>query len=65
MSNTSAIVAGIIFVALAAGNVVIMLEASQPSSSPASRTRLIAAHRAGGYLLVTLFCTMVYGPSRS
>jgi ferredoxin-NADP reductase len=61
MSNISAIVAGFIFVALAAGNVVMMLEASQPSRSPAARTRLIAAHRAGGYLFVTLFCTMVYG----
>jgi ferredoxin-NADP reductase len=61
MSNISAIVAGIIFVALAAANVVVMLEASQISRSPAARTRLIAAHRAGGYLFVTLFCTMVYG----
>jgi ring-1,2-phenylacetyl-CoA epoxidase subunit PaaE len=61
MSNISAIVAGTTFVALAASNVVIMLEASQPSRSPAARSRLIAAHRAGGYLFVTLFCTMVYG----
>src|ERR1700747_1226280 len=61
MSNISAIVAGVIFVALAAANVVMMLEASQISRSPAARTRLIAAHRAGGYLYVTLFCTMVYG----
>jgi len=61
MSNISAIVAGVIFVALAAANVVMMLEASQLSRSPAARTRLISAHRAGGYLFVTLFCTMVYG----
>jgi ferredoxin-NADP reductase len=61
MSNISAILAGIIFVALAAANVVMMLEASQISRSPEARTRLIAAHRAGGYLFVTLFCTMVYG----
>jgi hypothetical protein len=35
MSNISAIVAGIVFVALAAANVVVMLEASQPSQSGA------------------------------
>ena len=61
MTNISAIVAGVIFIALAAGNVVMMLEASQLSRNPVARTRLIAAHRAGGYLFVTLFCTMVYG----
>jgi hypothetical protein len=48
MSHTSAIVAGIVFVALDA-NVVVMLEASQPASNGASKTRLITAHRVGGY----------------
>jgi Oxidoreductase FAD-binding domain len=64
MSNTSAIVAGIAFVTLAAANVVAMLEASQPSRSITTRTRLITVHRAGGYLFVILLCIMLYGMSQ-
>ena len=64
MSNTSAIVAGIVFVALAAANVVVMLEASQPSCNGTTRSRLIALHRAGGYLFVILFCIMTYSMSQ-
>jgi ferredoxin-NADP reductase len=60
MSNISAIVAGIAFVTLAAANVVVMLEASQPSRSIKSRTSLIAVHRASGYLFVILLCIMAY-----
>jgi ferredoxin-NADP reductase len=64
MSNISAIVAGIAFVALAATNVVVMLEASQSSRSITTRTRLIAVHRASGYLFVILLCTMAYSMSQ-
>ena len=64
MLNISAIVAGIVFVALAAANAVTMLEASQPSRSGATRSRLIAAHKAGGYLFVILLCIMAYGMSQ-
>jgi hypothetical protein len=64
MSNTSAIVAGIVFVALSAANVVVMLEASQPSRNGATRSRLITAHRTGGYLFVILFCIMAYDMSQ-
>jgi ferredoxin-NADP reductase len=64
MSKTSAIVAGIAFVTLAAANVVVMLEASQPSRSIATRTRLIAAHRASGYLFLILLCIMAYSMSQ-
>jgi hypothetical protein len=64
MSNISAIVAGIAFVSLAAANVVVMLEASQPSRSMTMRSRLIAAHRASGYLFVILLCIMVYTMSQ-
>jgi hypothetical protein len=56
MSNMSAIADGIPFVTLAAANVVVKLEASQPSRSITTRTRLIAVHRAGGYLFVILLC---------
>jgi ferredoxin-NADP reductase len=64
MSNISAIVAGIAFVTLAAANVMVMLEASQPSRSITTRTRLIAFHRVGGYLFVILLCIMAYSMSQ-
>src|ERR1700739_5130011 len=64
MSNMFAIVAGVAFVAVAAATVVVMLEASQPSRSGTTRTRLIALHKAGGYLFVTLLCSMAYGMSQ-
>src|SRR5579864_3477829 len=64
MANTSTIVAGIAFVTLAAINVVVMLEASQPSRNGTTRTRLIALHKAGGYLFVSLLCIMAYSMSQ-
>src|ERR1700734_390827 len=64
MSNISAIVAGIAFCALAAANVVVMLEASRPSCNGATKTSLIALHRAGGYLFVIVFCIMAYSMSQ-
>lgn len=64
MSNISAIAGGIVFVSLGACNVVTMLEASQSTRNAATRTRLIAIHRAGGYLFVTLLCIMAYGMSQ-
>ena len=64
MTNIAAIVAGVAFVILAAANVVVMLEASQPSRDGTTRTRLIAVHRAGGYLFVILLCIMVYTMSQ-
>ena len=64
MLNISGIAAGAVFVTLAAANVVAMLEASQPSRSATARRRLIAAHRAGGYLFVILLCIMAYSMSQ-
>ena len=64
MLNISTIVAGIVFVTLAAANVVVMLEAFQPSRSATARTRLIAVHRAGGYLFISLLCIMAYSMSQ-
>jgi hypothetical protein len=58
MSTSSAIVAGVAFVTLAATNVVVMLEASQPSRNVTTRNRLIAAHRLAGYLFVILLFIM-------
>ena len=63
MSRIPAIVGGLAFVTLAAINVVVMLEASHPSRNGMMRTRLIAAHRAFGFLFVILFCIMAYGTS--
>ena len=60
MLNISAIVAGVAFVTLAAINVVVMLEASHPSRNGTTRARLIALHRASGYLFVIFFCIMAY-----
>jgi ferredoxin-NADP reductase len=64
MSKTSAIVAGIVFVMLAATNVAVMLEASRPSRSATTRTRLIAFHRAAGYFFVIPFCVIAYNMSQ-
>ena len=64
MLNISAIVAGIAFVTLAATNVVVMLETSQPSRNGPSRTRLTALHKAGGYLFAILLCIMAYSMSQ-
>ena len=64
MANISVIVAGVAFVILAATNVVVMLEAGQPSRSGTAKTRLIAVHRAGWYLFVVLLCIMTYSMSQ-
>jgi hypothetical protein len=63
MLNISTIAAGVAFVTLAATNIVVMFEASQPSRSAATRNRLSAAHRAGGDLFVVLLCIMAYSPT--
>src|ERR1700758_426495 len=62
--NVVAIVAGIAFVILAAFNVVLMFETSRPSRKATARSRLITAHRIGGYAFVILFCIMVYSMSQ-
>ena len=64
MSDMYGILAGIAFVILAGGNVVLMLEASRPARSVTTGRRLLAVHRASGYLFVILFCIMVYSMSQ-
>ncbi len=64
MANVSAIVAGIVFVTLAATNVVAMLEASQPLRNGTTRARLIILHKACGYTFVILLCIMAYSMSQ-
>jgi len=60
MSNIFDVGAGVAFVSLAAANVVLMMEAFQPSRSGTTSRRLIAFHRAGGYLFVIVLCLMAY-----
>lgn len=64
MSDMYGILAGIAFVILAATNVVVILEASRSARGDSTRSRLVAVHRANGYLFVILFCIMVYGMSQ-
>ncbi len=58
--SVSIIVSGVVFVALALTNLMLMLETSSPSQNAKSKNRLIAAHRVIGYLFVIVFCWMVY-----
>lgn len=51
-------------VTLVATNVVVMLEASQSSRNGATGSRLIALHKACGYMFVTLLCIMAYAMSQ-
>src|SRR6478672_3171665 len=60
MIAVSTLVAGSVFVGLAAANVTLMLEASRPSVTGEKRSRLIHLHRIGGYLFVVFFCIMAY-----
>jgi len=51
---------GFLFVVLAGANVWVMLHASSRSGDLATKTRLIWAHRIGGYTFVLLFCVFFY-----
>src|ERR1700760_1906486 len=64
MSSITGMLAGFVFVALAATNVVVMMEAHLPFRNGTTRSRLIAFHRVGGYLFVILFCIMAYSMSQ-
>jgi ferredoxin-NADP reductase len=60
MSSSSGLVAGILFVCLAAVNVVLILEASRAATGQKARRRLLLAHRLGGYSFVILLSIMAY-----
>jgi len=60
MSSSSGLVAGILFVCLAAINVVLILEASRVTPSQKTRTFLVIGHRLGGYLFVIFLSIMAY-----
>jgi ferredoxin-NADP reductase/uncharacterized membrane protein len=60
MIPVSTLLAGSVFVALAALNVVMMLEASKPTCTAKVRSRLVGLHRIGGYLFAILLCIMAW-----
>jgi hypothetical protein len=61
MINTSASFwLGVAFVLIGAINVWLILQASTRVRDARASTRLIAAHRIGGYLFIALFCIMGY-----
>jgi len=64
MFGISDMLAGIIFVVLAATNVAVMMEARLPMREGAETSRLNAVHRIVGYLYVILFCIMFYSMSQ-
>jgi ferredoxin-NADP reductase len=60
MSSSSGLVAGILFVCLAAINVFLILEASRTTPNQRTRGLLVIGHRLGGYLFVILLSVMAY-----
>jgi ferredoxin-NADP reductase len=60
IDSSTSVWLGIIFVLVGALNVWLVLQASARAKDTKASTRLIAAHRVGGYLFITLFCVMGY-----
>jgi ferredoxin-NADP reductase len=60
INSSTSVWLGIIFVLVGALNVWLVLQASARARDAKASTRLIAAHRIGGYLFITLFCVMGY-----
>src|SRR6202453_306099 len=60
MNSSTSVWLGIIFVLVGALNVWLALQASARVRDAKANTRLIAAHRIGGYLFIALFCVMGY-----
>ena len=63
MSVTSEMLSSLVFVALAAINMIVMLERDNPSRKTITKDRLMVIHKLGGYLFVSLFCIIVYSMS--
>ena len=60
LNRSASLWLGIIFVLVGAVNVWLILQASARLSNAKTSTRLIAAHRIGGYLFIAIFCVMAY-----
>src|SRR3954462_7436321 len=63
MSVVSEMFSSLVFVALDALNMIVILEKDKPSRKTITKDRLMAIHRLGGYLFVSLFCIIVYSMS--
>ena len=60
INSSTSVWLGITFVLVGALNVWLVLQASARVRDAKASTRLIAAHRIGGYLFIALFCVMGY-----
>jgi ferredoxin-NADP reductase len=60
LNSSTSVWLGITFVIVGAINVWLVLQASARVRDSKASTRLIAAHRVGGYLFILLFCVMGY-----
>src|SRR5947207_683104 len=60
LSSLTSVWLGVTFVLIGAINVWLILQASARVRDAKASTRLIAAHRIGGYLFIALFCVMGY-----
>src|SRR5712691_1814754 len=60
LSSAASLWLGVMFVMIGAINVWLVLRASARVRDAKASTRLIAAHRIGGYLFIALFCVMGY-----
>ena len=60
LNSSASLWLGVTFVVIGAINVWLILQASARVRDAKASTRLIAAHRIGGYLFIALFCVMGY-----
>jgi len=60
LNSSTSVWLGITFVLIGAINVCLILQASARVKDAKGSARLIAAHRIGGYLFISLFCVMGY-----
>src|SRR5580693_6763094 len=60
INGSTSVWLGVTFVLVGAINVWLILQASARARNSNASTRLIAAHRIGGYLFIALFCVMGY-----
>ena len=60
LNRSASLWLGVTFVLIGAINVWLILQASARVRDAKASTRLIAAHRIGGYLFIALFCVMGY-----
>ncbi len=60
LNSSASLWLGVTFVLIGAINVWLILQASARVRDAQASTRLIAAHRIGGYLFIALFCVMGY-----